>query len=124
MNCLECLNWCTKNKYATLKKENLSKEITCCVIRIISSNKIIISYHNELTEQLEYYNVKLNNVKTLDNKNSEAIRALIYLILNKHVTINNITTSTQMEIHGDIIFENINVNAWLIYNNLATYEKK
>ena len=124
MNCLACLSWCPINKYDTFKKEDIPKEITCYVTRIISSNNILISYYNELTTKSEYYNVKLNNVKIIQNKNSEAVRALIKFILNKYVTINNITTSNQMEIHGDVIFENINVNAWLIYNNLSTYEKK
>ena len=129
MNCLACLSCCPLNNYENIKSknnsfQNLPNIMECSVIRIISSNNILISYHNESSNKSEYYNVKLNNVKIMQNKNAEAIRALISFILNKHIIINNITFSTQIEnqIHGDVIYENINVNSWLIYNNLASYD--
>ena len=128
MNCLACLICCLPKGYENIKIEtksikNIPNTIECYVTRILSANNILISYHNESSTKHEYYNVKLNNVKIIQYKNTEAIRALIDFILNKHIIINNITLSTHMDIHGDIIFENINVNAWLIYNNLATYDK-
>jgi hypothetical protein len=127
MNCLSCLTCCPPNEYENIKREsnsikNLPKIIECSVIKIINTNNIRISYHNELLKKYEYYNIKLNNVKIIQSKNDEAVKALMQFILNKDITINNIKISTQMYIHADIIFENINVNAWLIYNNLASYD--
>ena len=125
MNCLCCLSCIKSLNYENINKINkvLPNELTCKVTRIISCNHILVSYYSDSEEDNIYYNVKLNNVKQLNiNKNSDAIRALIQFILNKEVVIQNISKKNSNDIYGDIIFENINVNAWLIYNNLATYD--
>ena len=124
MNCLCCLSCIKSINYENINKINkdLPNEFTCKITRIISCNHVIISYYSDLEEENVYYNIKLNNVKQLNDKKSEAFSALNQFILNKEVIIQNILKKNSNDIYGDVIFENINVNAWLIYNNLATYD--
>jgi hypothetical protein len=126
MNCLCCLSCIKSIDHENINKEkkDLPNEIACKVIRVISCNHVIISCYSNSEDDNIFYNVKLTNVNPIVNNKSEGIRALISFILNKDVIIQNISKNNSNEIYGDIIYDNINVNAWLIYNNLATYENK
>jgi len=122
MNCLCCLTCIKSIDYENINNTNidLPNEFTCKVTRIISCNQVLISYYSESNDDIIYYNIKLNNVKPFIQKKSDAIRALVRFILNKDVIIQNVSKKDN-EICCDIIYDNININAWLIYNNLASY---
>jgi endonuclease YncB( thermonuclease family) len=82
------------------------------------------------TEPIYRFSVRLNNIdapeikgKTANEKElaKKARDALSSLILNKIVTLQNITTEKYGRILADVYVGDINVSDWLVFHNYAVY---
>jgi hypothetical protein len=90
------------------------------VSRIISLNKILISY-NTNNKDYNYY-IELNNVKIIPGRNELNEFVLGKFILHKKVSITNIKLLDYNDIIGDVYIGNICVNKWLVENGYANYK--
>lgn len=136
MNCSSC-STCFPcfDKYKKLEIEEIiiPKSIIGVVNRIIDCNHIVISYYpdyntnntnnTDTTDTKLYYNVTLNNILPYSHKRTDAIRTLIRFILNKNITLTNINNVNYNEMNADVIYEETNMNSWLVKHNYASYDQ-
>jgi len=120
MKCFSCL--CNED-YSQVKEEEdiytiLSRPVL--VTRVSDINNLVISYSMANAPERKYnYYVTIHDTCPIIAKHPFAIRALSELILDKRVTLSNISCVDSNRVYARVYINNINIQEWLIKNNYA-----